>query len=349
MTQRPQNLILNRHSLPKQLFKHQQVIGVRHYFPKEFRWLIGLVLIAFIGTGCGTAKVQVYQYVDAETNYPRSVAILPFSYDSEIAEGKRPHRILREVFFSFFSYLGYSDLPLDTIDRKVAPTIKAGVNLNDLSNSQLREMLGTDAVIRGHVMNATNFTAGIYAETSIKAKLKMIDLRTDEVMWETEHNELNHSSIVMPAVIDLIKDQVDNFEVREAYYKAAESFTLKVLKQVPDPSSVRQNEVHLPRIESIEANILGNSKLQPNDLIYVSMEGESGLTAHFDIGSFKSHIAMKEVSPGLYTGSYRVKKGDIIDNALIIGCLTSKQGLTAKKFYKGAMAVIEEARLPVEN
>ena len=315
-------------------------------FPKELKWIIALVLVALIGTGCGTANVQVYQYVEAETDYPKSVAILPFSYDSEIPEGKRPHRILRKVFFSFFSYLGYTDLPLDIIDRKMAPTIKAGVKLNELSSSQLREILGTDAVIRGHVINATNFTAAIYAETSIKAKLTMVDLKTDEVMWETEHNELNHSSIAMPAVVDIIKDQMDNFEVKEAYYRAAESFALKVLKKVPDPSSARESEVQLPLIKSIEANIQGSSKLQPDDLIYVSMQGESSLTAHFDIGSFKSHIRMKEISEGLYTGSYRVKEGDAIDNALIIGCLTNKQGLTAKKFYKGAMAVIEEARLP---
>lgn len=317
-------------------------------FPKDLKWIIGLVLLALTGIGCGTANVQVYQHIEADTDYPRTVAILPFSYDTDIPEGKRPHRILRKVFFNFFSYLGYTDLPLDTIDRKIASTIKSGVDLNDLSNRQLREMLEADAVIRGHIINATNFTAGIYAETSIKAKLRMIDLRTDEVLWETEHNELNYSSIAMPAVVDIIKEQIANFEVKEAYYKVAESFTLKILKKVPDPYSVRQSEVRLPRIGSIETNIHGNSKLQSNDLIYVSMEGEPGLTAHFDIGSFKSHIAMKEVSPGLYTGSYRVKKGDRIDNALIIGCLTSKQGLTAKKFYKGAMAVSEEARIPSE-
>ena len=56
---------------------------------------------------------------------------------------------------------------------------------------------------------------------------------------------------------------------------------------------------------------------------------------------------MKEVSPGLYTGSYRIKKGDHIDNALIIGSLAGKKGLTAKKFYKKALAIIEEVRTPL--
>ena len=138
-----------------------------------------------------------------------------------------------------------------------------------------------------------------------------------------------------------------NSAVKEAYHKVAESFILKVLEKIPDPSRVRQSEVHLPRIKSVEANIEGNSKLQSNDLIYVSVEGDPGLTAHFDIGSFKTGVIMKEVSPGLYTGSYRIKKGDHIDNALIIGSLAGKKGLTAKKFYKKALAIIEEARTPI--
>ena len=54
---------------------------------------------------------------------------------------------------------------------------------------------------------------------------------------------------------------------------------------------------------------------------------------------------MKEVSPGLYTGSYRVKKGDRIDNALIVTSLSNEEGLTAKKFYKKALAVKETHEL----
>ena len=55
---------------------------------------------------------------------------------------------------------------------------------------------------------------------------------------------------------------------------------------------------------------------------------------------------MKEVSPGLYTGSYRVINGDKIDNALIITSLSNEEGLTAKKFYKKALAIKEPQALP---
>ena len=323
-------------------------MSTKRFFFSSLRGLIWLVLSALVVIGCGTAKVKIYQHVDSDAAYPKTVAVLPFSVNLEIDEGKRPHRILRKVFSNFFSYLGYTDLPPDKVDRKLAHFIKTGVDLADLPHDQLRKILGTDAVIRGHVIDASNYSAGIYAETSIQAKIELVDLRSGEVLWETEHTELNSSGIATPGVVNLINEQIENYEIKKAYHKAAESFTVKVLGQVPDPASTRQNSVRLPRIISIETNIRARDKLKPNDLIYVSLRGDAGLTAYFDIGSFKSYLPMKEISPGLYTGSYRIQKGDQLDSgALIIGCLKDKQGLTAKKFYKEAMAVIEEARAPI--
>jgi hypothetical protein len=224
--------------------------------------------------------------------------------------------------------------------------MKTGVTVDDITNDQLMKILGVDAVIRGHIINSTNFTAGIYAETSIEAKLEMIDLRTNEVLWDTEHMELASSGIGTLSLVDMIHDQTENSNVDKAYHQVAESFALKILAKIPDPASLRHNEIRLPRIESVEANIKGSNKLQPGDLIYVSMEGEPALAGHFDIGSFKTGIPMKEVSPGLYTGNYRVKNGDKIDNALILTSLSNEEGLTAKKFYKKALAIKETYALP---
>jgi len=50
---------------------------------------------------------------------------------------------------------------------------------------------------------------------------------------------------------------------------------------------------------------------------------------------------MKEISPGVYTGSYVVKTGDKVLSAFIIGTLKNKKGLASKKYYKTALATIE--------
>ena len=321
---------------------------MKSHSTKKFRCAAALALVALISTSCGKVRVDVHHETGKNWNYPETVAVLPFSYDSAIKDGNYTRSILRKVFLNYFSYLGYNDLPLDTVDLKLEPVIKTGVAINDISNGQLMKILGVDAVIRGHIINSTNFTAGIYAETSIEAKLEMIDLRTNEVLWDTEHMELDSSGIGTLSLVDMIEDQTINSETGVAYHQVAESFALKVLAKIPDPASLRHNEIRLPRIESVEANIKGNNKLQPNDLVYVSMEGEPALTGHFDIGSFKTGVPMKEISPGLYTGSYRIQKGDLIDGALIIASLSNKKGLTAKKFYKKALAV-KETLTPLEK
>jgi hypothetical protein len=94
----------------------------------------------------------------------------------------------------------------------------------------------------------------------------------------------------------------------------------------------------LPEITDIETNLKPNLKLKPRDRIYVSLKGDPGLTGYFDIGSWKSNIPLKEIVPGLYTGSYTIKTSDKVTSSLIIGSLKNKNGLTGKKFYKTSMA-----------
>jgi len=319
---------------------------IKSYPGKKFTCAVALTLVALIGAGCGKARVDIFHEAGDNWDYPKSVAILPFSFDSTVEENKSTHSILRKTFFNYFSYLGYNDIPLNIVDLKLDAIMKTGVTVDDISTGQLMKVLEVDAVIRGHVINSTNFTAGIYAETSVKAKLEMIDLRTDSVLWNTEHNEIKSSGIVTPSLLDMIQDQTDNSMTKESYHQIAEAFAIKILSKIPDPASLRYNKVRLPKITSVETNIKGNYKLRPNDIIYVSMEGEPDLVGHFDIGNFKTRIPMKEVSAGLYTGSYRINSGDKIDNALIVTSLSNEEGLTAKKFYKKALATKETRELP---
>ena len=169
---------------------------IKSYPSKKLTCAVALTLVALIGAGCTKTRVDVFHETGDNWDYPNYVAILPFSFDSVVEENKSTHSILRKTFFNYFSYLGYNDIPLNTVDLKLDPIMKTGISVDDISTGQLMKVLEVDAVIRGRVINSTNFTAGIYAETSIEAKLEMIDLRTDAILWDTEHNEINSSGIV---------------------------------------------------------------------------------------------------------------------------------------------------------
>lgn len=300
---------------------------------------ISLAFLGLLFAGCGTVDLEIRQGSTNAGMQPRSVAILPFTLEEPVHEDVSPNDLFRDCFYNYFSFLGYVDLPLETVDQKLK---QAGLTDNkkilELSPEKLREILGVDAVVRGRVLSASNFTGGIHAETSIKAKIDMLDLRTGDLLWETEHKEMTYSGILSPTIVEIIQDQMDNVKVNQAYYKTAEMFSISMMKEIPDPADHWKEEIRLPKITSIETNLKPSLKLKPNDRIYVNLKGDPGLTGYFGIGSWKSDIPLKEIVPGLYTGSYTIKASDQVSSSLIVGTLKNKNGLTGKKFYTDGMA-----------
>ena len=294
--------------------------------------------------GCGTVDLEIHKGYTNSNMQPRSVAILPFTLEEPDPEEVSPHELFRTCFYNYFSYLGYVDLPLKTVDQKLSQAGLTDSNkILQLSPEKLRKILGVDAVIRGRVLSASNFTGGIHAETSIKAKIDMLDLRTGDILWETEHREMAYSGILSPTIVDIIQGQMDNVKVHQAYFKTAEIFSINMMKEIPDPTDSLKEKIRLPEITYIETNLKPNLKLKPNDRIYVNLKGDPGLMGYFDIGSWKSNIPLKEIVPGLYTGSYTIKTSDQVTSSLIIGTLKNKNGLTGKKFYKDGMAQFDSS------
>jgi hypothetical protein len=303
---------------------------------------LSLALSIFIFIGCGAVDLRVHHNNSNISMQPHSVAILPFTLEEPIHEDVSPHDLFRDCFYNYFSFLGYVDLPLETIDEKLS---QAGLTdkkkILELSPGKLREILGVDAVVRGRVLSASNFTGGVHAETSIKAKIDMLDLRTGDILWETEHTESAYSGILSPTIVQIIQDQMANVKVHQAYYKTAEIFSIGMMKGMPDPADSWTERIRLPKIVSIETNLKPSQKLKPNDRIYVNLKGDPGLTGYFGIGSWKSDIPLKEIVPGLYTGTYTIKSSDEVSSSLIVGTLKDKNGLTGKKFYKDGMVQFE--------
>ncbi|MFQ5715545.1 MAG: GNA1162 family protein, partial [Nitrospinales bacterium] len=277
--------------------------------------------------------------------FPYSVAVLPFAMQDPPPEGPRPDVILREVFYNYFSYLGYADMSLEEVDARLKPSASPGdPGAEPLPPARLKELLGVDAVVEGQILDANNFTGGIYAETRIHAKLKMVDLRSGETLWETEHREMETSSLAGPTIVNIVQQQLENAKAQEAYYQVAEQFSIKVLKKVPDPAGFRQAEIQPPKIERIETSLQPDQKLAVGDMIEIRLYGQPGLSAAYDIGNWKTSVPLVEIRPGAYFGAYTVSKEDRIANALIIGSLKNQRGLIAKKVYREATVTIEGTR-----
>ncbi|MGK0179156.1 MAG: hypothetical protein ACI8PD_000948, partial [Nitrospinales bacterium] len=199
--------------------------------------------------GCGTVDLKVRKNLDHPNIHPKTVAILPFTLADSAPEDVPVHKLFRECFFNYFSYLGYVDIPLETIDSKLqAAGMRKFKKVLELSPERLRDILGVDAVIKGQVLDTSNFTGGIHAETSIKAKIIMLDLRTGETLWETEHTESTYSGILSPTIVGIIKNQMENVNVHQVLYKTAKMFSISMLKEIPDPAGAWQEKIRLPQI-----------------------------------------------------------------------------------------------------
>ena len=103
-----------------------------------------------------TSIKDIYKFVDNEENsFPAKVAVLPFTAAEDISDDTQPHVIFRKVFFNHFSYLGFSDLALEEVDRRLAVAGLAPTKPEEKPDiEKLRSALGVDAVVTGHVLAA---------------------------------------------------------------------------------------------------------------------------------------------------------------------------------------------------
>lgn len=287
--------------------------------------------------GCSTIENRVTDDFQLE-NAPVRVAVLPFDLDSLKNKDQEIASIFRKIFYGHFSYLGYIDINIDEVDQVLADNMLTSTeDIYLQSYDSLGEMLGADALIYCTIRKVSNVTAGIYAETSIEAELKMVDTRTGSLIWEATSKEIEINGILSPSsLITMIQKQIDNSKKREALIKIAEKFSKKVVKTIPDPASLMAENIKLPEIYTLKANI-NNKTADKAFILEVYLKGEAAMEASFDIGDWKTNIPMQEQSPGKYIGYYVVRNEDYLKKALIIGKLENSNGLLSKKIYEKGM------------
>ncbi len=95
--------------------------------------------------------------------------------------------------------------------------------------------------------------------------------------------------------------------------------------------------VRIPAISSIRHDV--TSPLFVADRIEVTLMGDSGKEATFDLGDVKKNVPMKEVSPGRYVGIYQVDEQDRFSNIFIVGHLKNQHGARASMNAEKAISV----------
>jgi hypothetical protein len=98
-------------------------------------------------------------------------------------------------------------------------------------------------------------------------------------------------------------------------------------------------------IKKVSVAPTGNA-LRAGDVLTVRMEGLPGGTARFTLGPLTDQ-PMQEESPGVYTGTYTAKKGDMMDRAVVTVAFTPKETDVAKVSQSASETVTIHAGPPV--
>jgi parallel beta-helix repeat protein len=270
----------------------------------------------------GTYKVDPY----LEAHMPQTVAVLPFVGQSEGEEGIET---VRRGFYNHFAVLPYTDMELYRVDRLLR---KAGLTdpevITKTPPQKLGEILKVDAVIVGDVSNFDKFYALVYSQVAVGAEVKMFDTQSGNFLWSGRHVARKHKGGVSTSPVGIIATIVSTaMNMRDIQLlRACDDLFRDMVKTIPVPTIAEATRP--PTITLLTQDTKGDPK-KAGDEIKVVIEGDSGMQASFDMGTFKKGIDMVEVEPGGYLGTYKVVPGDNVTDAIVTGYLTDDSGNTS--------------------
>lgn len=289
------------------------------------------VIVIMAVTGCATNKEAAKKEAEAAKvysgRYPRTVAVLPFSNDTEEIgiSGQ-----IRKSFFNHFSSKPFDTLKLQPVDEKIARLEKTtGKTVLDIPPKDISDSLGADGLIYGRVTGFTKVYAVAYSQMGAEAEVWLVDAKTGTEVWRYKEAVRYHEGGVSLTPMGMVMTAVSTaLNIRDMQQiRVVNELGWKLNEKIPVPPGLKYEEV--PVIK----NVISNAKESPlgkGKTVKVAMEGDKNLIAMFDIGGFKKAVPMKEVTPGEYLGEYFIVPGDNIKEAPVAAYLRKPTGEEAQ-------------------
>jgi tetratricopeptide (TPR) repeat protein len=277
---------------------------------------------------------------------PKTIAVLPAT-----GEGEEQDRIeIRTSFSNHISYKNYEQIKITDVDTKLYLAKKeTGKDWNSLTPQELGKVLNVDGLVYVHIIGIEKFYAALYGSLTLKLKVKLVSAETGDVLWEKEDSVTERSGGVPTSPWSAISTAVSSALVLRESVKVAliDKLCRNLAKEMPEPKVAKAKRP--PSIYSVLTNAL-DSPFKAQDEILVSLQGEEGLTAYFDIGDEKKAIQLAEIKPGEYVGKYIVRDGDNWTNKTITAYLYNpKDKLEAKYIVSHAITTDTVPPSPVTD
>lgn len=171
-----------------------------------WKWLY-FVLAAIGGmyvlAGCAneTGKAANAFYPPRRGEYPRSIAVLPFT---DLTETPGIAETIRVEFYGHMSTLPFNDVELHVINEKLRDHgLFSPKTLSRTSVRKLGRILDCDAVMFGNVFEFQRLFAGIYSSMNVGLSVQIWDTRTAEIIWSDQYTARIHEGGIPISLFDL--------------------------------------------------------------------------------------------------------------------------------------------------
>lgn len=284
-------------------------------------------LLLFLTACAPTLKLEQYGKgikEIREDELPRQVAVLPFANETDVPG---LDTMVRRNFANHFSSKSFQDVKLPIVDEKLVLLEKSsGQPVQDRTPKELAVALGVDGLLYGKVTDYTKLYAGVYSQLGIEAEVWLINAHSGQEIFRLRESVRYHEGGVptsaLSAVVTVISTALNLREIQKV--RLVNELCYKFMEKIPSPTTMAAIAGR-PVIREVLSNA-AEGRFGPKKLIKVGLQGDPGLVATFDLGSFMKGLAMKEIQPGIYAGEYAVLPGDTTRDMPITLTLTRPGG-----------------------
>jgi hypothetical protein len=143
-----------------------------------WRLALGLSILGLVA--CAAPKV----FVAPNFTRPPRVAILPMANDTNDLDGPV---VVRQAIFERLAARGYQLVPLAEVDAKLKENgFTDGGQLKAAKPQDIGQWLGADGLVYSTLEEFNYINLGYYAQRTVKVHGRMIDAKTEAVLWEAD-------------------------------------------------------------------------------------------------------------------------------------------------------------------
>ncbi len=255
-----------------------------------------------------------------EKELPKRIVVLPPICIGDVKLDPKLSKIMRRTTQNFLVGKGYINL-----SDKAVPGLK-DIKLKPFNPKKIAEKLSpADGFFAIFVHGVTQMNLLLFKRFKLDAELCMFNKEGKKMGCWRECVSRKKADIAtdplglaLKALSNVILCDPTLVLMRNLVF----DWTYQVSALVPGFSAASKK----PKILRVVTNIT-EKVFKEGDKIVVVMEGDPGMEASFDIGTFKRNLKMVETEkPGIYQGFYVVQKGDEARNQYLLARLVNQQG-----------------------